>query len=351
MNLKRLLFIASLITLATIAFFASAIFAQQPHTIVFYNVENFFDTIDDPDTDDAEFTPKGKNKWTVSKYSKKLSNIECVLSDISEKNGGYPTLIGLAEIEVRSVLEDIVATPKLKGANYQIAHFDSPDARGVDVALLYRPDQFKIEGSKAIRAVVPDVPNFRSRDILSAWGTIENEEFFVMVAHWSSRGGGQAKTESRRMATAAQMRTIVDSVRTMRPDTKFILMGDFNDDPNDKSVVESLGAKLSTDDLSEGDLYTPFYTLMMAGYGTLAYGGEWNLFDNIVVSENLVNPRSGELKLQESIYNSKYNGNIFRPSYLFQQSGKYKGYPFRSFSGGEFIEGYSDHLPVFINID
>ncbi len=351
MNPKRLVIIATLLISFALLQFGSSIFAQAPYTIVFYNVENFFDTIDNPDTNDEEFTPKGKNKWTVSKYSKKLSNIEYVLSDIADVNGDMPTLIGLAEIEERSVLEDIASAPKLKRANYQIAHFDSPDARGVDVALLYRPDQFKIEGSQAIRAVVPGEPNFRSRDILTVWGTIEKEDFFVMVAHWSSRGGGQAKTEKRRMASAAQMRHIVDSVQTIRPNAKFILMGDFNDDPNDKSVVESLGAKLTTNDLSEGDLYTPFYTLMMAGYGTLAYGGEWNLFDNIVVSENLVNPLSGELKLQESIYNSKYNGNIFRPKYLFQQSGKYKGYPFRSFSGGEFIEGYSDHLPVFIKID
>ncbi len=331
--------------------FVAALFAQKPHTVVFYNVENFFDTINDPDTNDEEFTPEGKNNWTGTKYNEKLANIEQVFADIAHTNNDFPTVIGISEVEVRSVLEDIASTPKLLPANYQVVHFDSPERRGVDVAFLYRPDRFNLEGSFPERAIIPGRPDFRTRDILTMWGTIEGEELFFMVAHWSSRRGGKEQSEFLRLANGAQMRQIADSVRAIRPNTKFVLMGDFNDDPNDKSVVEALGAKSKVVDLAEGDLYNPYYSMLMAGFGTLAYGGEWNIFDNIVVSENLVNAEDDELKLQKSIYDSQYYGNIFKPSYLIQQESKFKGYPYRSFGGGSWLGGYSDHLPVFINID
>ncbi|MFI3332553.1 MAG: endonuclease/exonuclease/phosphatase family protein [Rikenellaceae bacterium] len=345
--MKKRLFATTAIT----ALFAVALFAQKPHTMVFYNVENFFDTINDPDINDEEFTPEGKNRWTGDKYYQKLANIEQVFFDIAAANKSFPTVIGVSEVEVRSVLEDIASTPKLSPAAYRVVHYDSPERRGVDVAFFYRPDQFKLEGSFAERAIIPDRPDFRTRDILTMWGKIEEEDFFFMVAHWSSRWGGKDQSEFLRIANATQMRSIADSVRNIRPNTKFVLMGDFNDDPNDKSVAEYLGAKGNIKKLEKDDLYTPFYSMLMAGYGTLAYGDAWNIFDNIVVSENLVNAEKGELELQKSIYNSKYYGNIFKPSYLIQQEGKYKGYPFRSFSGGAWVGGYSDHLPVFINID
>lgn len=340
-----------LTTTALLSLFVVAIFAQKPHTVVFYNIENFFDTINDPDINDEEFTPEGKNKWTGDKYYKKLANMEQVFFDISAANKNFPTVIGVSEVEVRSVLEDIASTPKLAPANYRIVHYDSPERRGVDVAFFYRPDQFTLEGSFPERAIIPDRPDFRTRDILTMWGKIEGEDFFFMVAHWSSRWGGKDQSEFLRVANGTQMRQIADSVRAIRPNTKFVLMGDFNDDPTDKSVVEALGAKGNLKDLKQGDLYTPYYAMLKAGFGTLAYNDVWNIFDNIVVSENLVNADKGSLKLQKSIYNSKYYGNIFKPSYLIQQEGKYKGYPFRSFSGGVFVGGYSDHLPVFINID
>ncbi len=338
-------------TTALMAIFVVALFAQKPHTVVFYNIENFFDTINDPDINDEEFTPEGKNNWTGTKYYQKLANMEQVFYDIARANKDFPVVMGVSEVEVRTVLEDIASTPKLAPANYRIVHYDSPERRGVDVAFFYRPDRFKLEGSFPERAIIPGRPDFRTRDILTMWGTIEGEEFFFMVAHWSSRWGGKDQSEFLRVANGTQMRRIADSVRVLRPETKFVLMGDFNDDPTDKSVAESLGAKGDIKKLEPGDLYTPYTAMLKAGLGTLAYGDAWNIFDNIVVSENLVNPKKGELQLQKSIYNSRYYGNIFKPSYLIQQEGRYKGYPFRSFSGGSFIGGYSDHLPVFINID
>ncbi len=338
-------------TIAFALLFVVAIVAQNPHTFVFYNIENFFDTINDPDINDDEFTPEGSNNWNSPKYYKKLGNVEQVFFDIAKTNKAFPTVIGVSEVEVRSVLEDIASTESLAPAAYRIVHYDSPERRGVDVAFFYRADKFKLEGSFAERAIIKSRPDFRTRDILTMWGTIEEEEFFFMVAHWSSRWGGKDQSEFLRLDNGAQMRQIADSVRLLRPDTKFVLMGDFNDDPSDKSIYEMLGAKESLKEMGEGDFYNPYYNIIKAGLGTLAYGDAWNLFDNIVVSRNVVEAPKGTLELQKSIYNKKYYGNIFKPAYLIQQDGKYRGYPYRTFSGGKFVGGYSDHLPVFIQVD
>ena len=342
---KRLIF-----TLLLAAFIV-ACFAQKPYKVMFYNLENFFDTINDPEVLDDEFTPEGPKRWNSAKYYKKLGNIERVFFDIAAIDKSYPVVIGVSEVENRSVLEDIVATPKLAPANYRISHYDSPEARGVDVAFLYRPDVFKMEGSAPIRTVVPQLPNFKTRDISTMWGTIEGEPFFFMVAHWPSRLGGQAASAFKRNAAAEQMRAIADSVLKVNPATKIVAMGDFNDDPTDESVEVHLGAKAKIKELQPGDFYTPFADMLKAGLGTLAYRDAWNLFDNIVVSENLATGSAGKLKLIKDPYKkTKFYGNIFKPSYLIQQEGQYKGYPLRTFVGNNFQGGFSDHLPVFIYI-
>lgn len=324
-------------------------FAQKPHKVVFYNVENFFDTINDPEVLDDEFTPNGPKKWTAARYDKKLSNIERVLFDIAAIDKDYPAVIGFSEIETRSVLEDIVDSRKLAPANYRIVHFDSPEARGVDVAFIYRPDVFKLEGEKAVRAVIPSLPEFRTRDILTMWGTIEKEPFFFMVAHWPSRLGGKEASEFKRIAVAEQMRSIADSVMKANPATKIVMMGDFNDDPTDRSIAQGLKAKFKRKDLQPGDLYDPYADLQKAGFGSLAYGDAWNMFDNIVVSENLVNAVPGQLQLQRTP-GSKYDGNIFKQHYMVQKEGQFKGYPLRTYVGNNFQDGFSDHFPVFIYI-
>ncbi len=324
--------------------------AQRPNSMVFYNVENFFDTINDPYVNDDEFTPDGPNKWTGHKYYKKLENIEQVLFDIAVKCEGYPAVIGLSEVETRSVLEDIVATPKLAGANYRVLHYDSPERRGVDVAFLYRPDVFKVEGSKGVRSIIDERPDFDTRDILTAWGTIDDQPVFIMVAHWSSRWGGAKPSEFLRLNNARQMRGIADSVLKANPATRVIMMGDFNDDPDDKSIYEVLNAKGDPKKLKAGEFFNPYYKMLKAGYGTLGYYDAWNIFDNIVVTANMVDDSKG-LKIQKSLDDKRFYGNIFKPSYLIQKSGRYAGYPFRSFSNGAFVGGYSDHLPVYILID
>ena len=222
---------------------AVACFAQKPYKVVFYNFENLFDTIHDPGVLDEEFTPEGPKKWNSAKYTRKIGNLERVLFDIAAEDKDYPVVIGVSEIENRSVMEDVIAQPKLAPGNYRIVHYDSPDARGVDVAFYYRPDVFKLEGSAAIPFKMPELPNFRTRDFVTMWGTIDSEPFFFLVSHWPSRLGGKEASAPKRLAAAKQVKHIVDSVTAANPATKVVVMGDLNDDATDDSIVEGLNAK------------------------------------------------------------------------------------------------------------
>ena len=193
------------------------------------------------------------------------------------------------------------------------------------------------------------MPNFKTRDILTMWGKIDGEDFLFMVGHWPSRLGGKEASEYKRIAVGEQMRSIADSVKQIRPDVKVVLMGDFNDDPTDPSITQGLGAKLKVKELQKGDYYAPYASMLKAGYGTLAYGDAWNIFDNIVVTENLVNDTTDKLKIQKAP-GSKFYGNIFKRHYMVQKEGQYKGYPLRTYVGNNFQGGYSDHFPVYIYI-
>lgn len=341
-NLFIILCLAA-ITLSTVA--------QTPkrYVVAFYNVENVFDTINDPDVDDDEFLPNSVKRWDSQKYWKKMGNLDRVFYGIAASCKSYPTIIGVSEIENRNVLEDLVAQEKMSRANYQIVHYDSPERRGVDVALMYRPDQFKYEGSYPIHVTFTGIPNTKTRDVLSVWGTIEGERFCFFVTHMPSRLGGQAASESRRIDVARIIRHAADSIMAERPDTKIVIMGDMNDDPIDKSLAEAIGGKQKVKDITKGGMYNPFYDMYKAGFGTLAYGDAWNVFDNLIVNENLLNATTGSLKLYKSDEN-KFYGNIFTRPFMLQQSGQYKNYPLRTFVGSSFQGGYSDHFPVYIYI-
>lgn len=333
-------------------FFAAllvACFAQKPYKVVFYNFENLFDTLDDPDKYDEEFTPRGVKKWNTAKYNKKIANLDRVLFDIAAEDRDFPVVIGVSEIENRNVMEDVLAQEKLAHANYRVVHYDSPDARGVDVGFYYRPDIFKLEGSAAIPFYMPELPDFKTRDFVTMWGTIENEPFFFLVTHWPSRLGGKEASAPKRMAAARQVRAIVDSVQRANPATKVVVMGDLNDDATDESIVEGLRARGRTWDVQPGDMFNPFIPMLKAGYGTLAYRDDWNLFDNIIVSDNLVDACPGQLRILP-VGNSKFYGGIFRRPYMIQREGQYKGYPLRTFVGNNFQGGFSDHFPVYIYI-
>lgn len=345
--MKRNIFVLGLVA-AMVLSISSASAQSKRYTALFYNVENLFDTIQDPTIYDTEFIPSGSKEWNSHKYNKKLENLERLFYSIAQENRAYPTVMGVSEVENRNVLEDIASMPKLLPANYQICHYDGPDARGVDVAFFYRPDQFEYEGSESIKAEIPGArEGFRTRDILTMWGKIDGEDFFFVVSHWPSRRGGQNSSAFLREGVAAQIKSICDSVRQENPAMKCVVMGDFNDDPGDKSVSEDLGAKLKKDKLEKGDFFNPFWQMHKDGYGTLVYNDIWNLFDNIVVSDNVANAPEGTLELWKP-KKGDYYGFIYKAEFLFQKEGQYKGYPLRTYVGNNFQGGWSDHLPVYI---
>lgn len=315
-------------------------------SVGFYNLENLFDTIHQEGVRDYEFLPNGTNKWTSERYLKKLANMSEVISQVA---GNGPAIIGVSEIENLGVLQDLINTPALKDKNYGIVHYDSPDARGVDVALFYQKHVFTLHDSKAHPVKLPGEPDFKTRDILQASGDIDGEMFHFLVAHWPSRIGGEKASEYRRVAAAKVMKRVADSLLQINPDSKVVLMGDFNDDPTNNSVRVELNAKADAKKLAKGDYFNPMFKLFKDGYGTLAYRDAWNLFDNMVVSENLIGEDLSTFKLFRDP-KSGYYAYIFNKPFLTQKEGRYKGYPWRTIVGGQYQGGYSDHFPVYLYI-
>ena len=341
-------FVVFAVLLSLVVWCSSALAQSRQYAVVFYNVENLYDTIKSPGVMDEEFLPTGVKKWNSAKYWEKMGNLDEVFYQISLTAKSFPAIIGLAEIENRNVLEDLVAQPKIARANYQIAHFDSPDRRGVDVALLYRPDLFAYEGSEPVRTIVPSLPDFRTRDILLVWGTIEGEPFSIFVCHWPSRRGGSQASEYLRVGAAQTVRNAIDSILVIRPDSKIIVMGDLNDDPHNKSINKTLGAKgKEKEAVGVAALFNPFFEMRKKGFGTLAYDDDWNIFDQIIVNGALL--RGDGLRLKKPS-GSKYYGNIFNRPFLLQKTGRFKNYPLRTYVGDTYMGGYSDHFPVFIYI-
>lgn len=320
---------------------------DEKYIVAFYNVENLFDIYDDPSVLDEEFTPEGPKNWTEAKYEKKIGNLAEVIYGLSASNKDFPAVIGLAEVENHRVLDDLVSAEKLVPARYQIVHYDSPEARGVDVALLFRPDLFEYEWSKAFQPVIPEEPDFKTRDILAVCGRMGGDRICFLVNHWSSRRGGAQSSEFLRVGCASTVRRFTDSLQAADPDIKIVIMGDMNDDPDNRSLSEVLGAVEKISKVKDGGFFNPFWSMHRAGYGTLGYQDAWNLFDNIIVNSALTDNTAGHLRLLKSAKSGFY-GHIYKRNYMIQQSGRYKNYPLRTFSGNTFLGGYSDHLPVYI---
>jgi|SRR5687768_11375870 len=325
--------------------FSISAFCQQDFTvacIAFYNLENLFDTIDSPDTDDFEFTPLGPNVYNSAVYYDKLDKLSKVISELGvEVTPDGAALVGVSEIENRTVLEDLVRQPALKNRSYQILHHDSKDARGVDVALLYQPKYFTPD-TLIYHSLVTSDPGEEikySRDILVAVGSLNGEQIAVSINHWPSRRGGESRTAHLRNAAACFNKNILDSLTENNIVDKTIVMGDLNDDPINDSIRKGLRSKRETTDLDKDDMYNPLEDFYRKGLGTTAYRNAWSLFDQIIISETLVNDNSGYRFYKAAIHN---------PSYLIENSGIYKGYPFRSYSNGSYTGGYSDHFPVHI---
>lgn len=328
------------------------------YVLGFYNVENLFDTYHDDGKNDYEFLPDGKNKWTEPKYEKKLHNIATVIKSMAQENKAWHTVLGLSEIENRHVLEDLVSQPEIEAANYQIVHYDGPDRRGVDVALLYRPDQFTVEASESIpfdfNSKIEFTLNqeekdyFRTRDILMVRGKLNGEMFAFFVAHLPSRLGGKGFDLRARGAEIIYEH----SVKLMEefPGIKIMVMGDMNDNPTDESMTTYMHGKETIAEVGKTDFFSPFISMLKAGYGSLAYRGAWNIYDIILVNETLANADKGTLAIKPIVKKGKnsYYGRIYNPAFMTQQEGQYKGTPFRTFSNGTFVGGYSDHYPTYI---
>lgn len=324
-------------------------FSQQKEykiiSIAFYNVENLFDTENNPFTFDDDRTPDGDDVWTQEKYRDKLQKLAEVIPEIgSDISKQAPVIVGICEIENRRVLEDLISEPKLKAYNYGIVHYESPDRRGIDVALLYRKDIFRLENSVSHELLIYDSkePDKRiyTRDQLVVSGKIDDEKLHFIVNHWPSRSGGETASSYKREKAAALNKVILDSIFKKEPLAKVISMGDFNDDPINKSFKEILKTKGDSKDLSPHQLYNPMERMLKKGMGTLAYRDGWNLFDQILIS--------GALTKKDYSSFQFYKAGIFNKKYLITESGQYKGYPFRSYGYSGYQGGYSDHFPVYI---
>jgi hypothetical protein len=311
--------------------------------IAFYNFENLFDTIDSETTNDADFLPTGSYRYTSLVYADKLGRLSKVVSEIgTDVSPDGPSILGVAEVENRLVLEDFVKQPNLAKRNYQIVHFDSPDERGIDVGLLYNPKYFTVTNSKPLLVDLSKAGGDRdkTRDILLVSGVYMGEPLHIMVGHWPSRRGGEAASAPLREYAATVCKMAADSIHAIEKDAQVIVMGDLNDDPTNSSVAKKLMAKGKLNQVFAKDFFNPWYDMYKEGYGTLAYNDSWNLFDQIIISEGLIQ-KKGFYYLRAKIFN---------PGYMIQKDGRYQGYPKRSFAGSTYNYGYSDHFPTYITL-
>ena len=317
------------------------------YAVGFYNLENLFDTEHDEGKNDFEYLPEGKNKWNELKYSHKLHNMATVLSEMGTDvlPGVGCAFIGVSEVENARCLQDLCDQPELKARNFKFCHIEGPDKRGVDCGLLYNPSLFTVKNTTLVPYVYElqeDIEKDRqTRGFFTVSGTLAGEHVSVIVCHLPSRFAGSYYRE----LGGKQIRAVKDSLLEDDPECKVFVMGDMNDDPSNKSMYESLGAKDEIDDVDDDEMYNPFYNILAKQKtGTLRYDCKWNLFDQIILTPNLTN-KEGRRDLSTLKY---WKCQVFRRDYLFQTEGKYKGNPKRTHAGGVWLDGYSDHLPVVV---
>ncbi len=313
--------------------------------VAFYNLENFYDTLDNPIVNDDEFLPHGEKNYNGKIYWHKLGQLATVIAQIgTDINPDGPAILGVAEVENDTVLTDLVHHPLLKSRNYQIVHYDSKDLRGIDVGFLYNPKYFKVETSNNLFVQLPDQTKESrfTRDILWVKGMLDGEIIHIMVNHWPSRLGGEERSMPARFAAAQVNKRKIDTIRASEPNAKIILMGDLNDDPVSPSLVKVLNAKRNMRDVQPGGLYNPWIDSYKKGFGTLAYQDAWGLFDQILVSHAWLN------KEQDGFFFHQHH--IFNKEFMIENIGRYKGYPMRTWDGNTYRGGYSDHFPTYLII-
>lgn len=312
--------------------------AQKVFTVAFYNTENLMDTLDNPHAQDNDFLPKGKYKWTSKRYHQKLEAISTVISTLGDPDG--PEVIGLAEVENRAVLKDLTNTKKLKSSAYQIVHYDSPDERGIDVALLYKTKSFRLISSTKYTTASLNIRS-HTRDVLLVKGISEKDTLFLFVNHWPSRRKGTEETEEKRLAVAMMVRRKIDSIQQKNPSAKIMLLGDFNDEPDNTSVQVKLRSKAVNTALSKPELFNPFSNLSKAGGGSVNFHHQWNMFDQILMSKGFFQGKSS-LKYTSAA--------VYHPAWLHYKR-DFKSGPYRTFLGADYKGGYSDHFPVYVSFE
>lgn len=338
------------VLLACLLFIAASMAQSNKYTlrtIAFYNVENLFDTIDDPDTIDEDYTPNGKNHYTAQAYTKKIKRTAMVIAEIGyTQRHQAPVIIGLAEIENYTVLHDLVRTESLGKYQYQIIHADSPDRRGIDVAILYQERYFKPIETEVIELRLWNDKGERiyTRDILYAHGYLDQEEIHLVVNHWPSRRGGKTRSDPKRMKAAFLVKNLITTILGKDPKARILIMGDFNDDPMDNSIKQGLLLPSDFEKQLEWSLFNPMEKMHKKGMNTLAYRDGLNLFDQILISSPLYKKEAD----QDGYH--FYRAGIYNPNYLIVQHGRYKGYPYRSFENNRYSDGFSDHYPVFVEL-
>lgn len=321
--------------------------AQNSEKICFkvlcYNVENYFDCVDDSTTEDGEYLPTGMRAWNYEKYQRKQVNISKVIAAVGGWEG--PALVGLCEIESRKCLTDLTKYSGLKNLGYEFLQHESPDARGVDVALLYQPQKFRPIHDEAIRINFPTAPQTKTRDILFAKGVLPTDDtLHVFVCHFPSRLGGELESEERRMHVASVLRSKIDSIFTAGSHPNILIMGDFNDYPTNHSMLKILNAQPPEKDIEKNKLYNLMFPIHVSGKGSHKHEGEWGALDQIIVSGHLLNPLNKIFTLAE-------DAHIFEADYLLENDEVFLGkQPFRTYKGMKYQGGFADHLPVYVDL-
>ncbi|MFS4415363.1 endonuclease [Maribacter sp. 2307ULW6-5] len=304
-------------------------------TVAFYNLENLFDAEDDAHTLDDDFTPNGFKRWTTERYQKKLGQLARTLVRIgADGHGHIPVMVGVAEVENHKVLKDLLATPPLDQTDYQYVHYESPDERGIDTGLIFRSRFFQLLHSEPLPLMVENNNGERdtTRDILYVKGKLNGELIHLFVNHWPSRRQGSEETEHKRIAAAEVVKDKIKGIEAQWPHANIIVMGDFNDDPNSKSIQTLLAGT---------SLFNPMEKLHRPKKkGSSHYKKQWNLFDQLLLSHSFFNYEKGT--------HSFDSAHIFDDASLMERKGKYKGSPYRTYVGKKYLGGYSDHFPVYL---
>jgi predicted extracellular nuclease len=312
--------------------------------IMFYNVENYFDTIDNPLTKDEEFTPDGNRYWTPYKYFAKAKKIYKVIATLGKWNP--PEIIGLCEIENKEVLKEIAYKTPLIKFEYGIVHKDSPDWRGIDVGMLYNKKKVTIIKKHFININFPFDPEKTTRDILHATCRISQDTLHIFINHWPSRYGGRLQSEPKRMYVATLLKKTIDSIQMANPRAKIVVMGDFNDEPENESITKGLRVVNDLNKIEPNKLYNLSSLIQQkSNEGSYKYKGNWNILDQIIVNGNL-------LVINKGLSTSPENANIFSEEFLLEEDKQHFGYkPFRTYLGYRYNKGYSDHLPIYLDLN